>query len=129
MTFQISKQQSLIIKAVAIIFVIMSHTGVFPCGGAIGVHLFLIVSGYGIYCSLEKGTDDYWKRRNAPRLYPQNYPTYFKWMANFFNEHPEYKIVHSHIDSMSYLPLLAAKKAGIPVRIQIYNSIKKENAL
>lgn len=54
---------------------------------------------------------------HAPRLYPQNYPTYFKWMANFFREHPEYKIVHSHIDSMSYLPLLAAKKARVPVRI------------
>lgn len=53
----------------------------------------------------------------APRLYPQNYPAYFKWMADFFKEHPEYKIVHSHIDSMSYLPLLAAKKAGVPVRI------------
>lgn len=54
---------------------------------------------------------------HAPRLYPQNYPKYFKWMKRFFQEHPEYKIVHSHIDSMSYLPLLAAKKAGIPVRI------------
>lgn len=53
----------------------------------------------------------------APRLYPQNYPNYFKWMKNFFKEHPEYKIVHSHIDTMSYLPLLAAKKAGIPIRI------------
>lgn len=53
----------------------------------------------------------------APRLYPQNYPAYFKWMEKFFKEHPEYKIVHSHIDSMSYLPLLAAKKAGVPVRI------------
>lgn len=53
----------------------------------------------------------------APRLYPQNYHTYFKWMAKFFSEHPEYKIVHSHIDSMSYLPLLAAKKAGVLVRI------------
>lgn len=54
---------------------------------------------------------------HAPRLYPQNYPAYFKWMRNFFAEHPEYKIVHSHIDAMSYLPLLAAKKANIPVRI------------
>lgn len=54
---------------------------------------------------------------HAPRLYPQNYPDYFKWMKQFFTEHPEYKIVHSHIDSMSYMPLLAAKKAGIPVRI------------
>lgn len=53
----------------------------------------------------------------APRLYPQNYPKYFKWMKNFFKEHPEYKIVHSHIDIMSYLPLLAAKKNNIPIRI------------
>ncbi|MBS7209856.1 MAG: glycosyltransferase family 1 protein [Lachnospiraceae bacterium] len=53
----------------------------------------------------------------APRLYPQNYPKYFKWMEQFFIEHPEYKIVHSHIDAMSYLPLKAAKKAGVPVRI------------
>ena len=53
----------------------------------------------------------------APRLYPQNYPKYFKWMKQFFCEHPEYKIIHSHIDAMSYLPLKAAKRANIPVRI------------
>ncbi len=53
----------------------------------------------------------------APRLYPQNYHKYFKYMKKFFEEHPEYHIVHSHIDAMSYLPLRAAKKAGIPVRI------------
>lgn len=53
----------------------------------------------------------------APRLYPQNYSKYFKWMEQFFKEHPEYKIVHSHIDAMSYLPLKAAKRAGVPVRI------------
>ena len=53
----------------------------------------------------------------APRLYPQNYPAYFRYMKRFFKEHPEYKIVHSHIDAMSYLPLLAAKRAGVPVRI------------
>lgn len=54
---------------------------------------------------------------HAPRLYPQNYVKYFHFMRDFFAEHPEYKIVHSHIDSMSYLPLLAAKKAGVPIRI------------
>ena len=54
---------------------------------------------------------------HAPRLYPQNYPAYFSYMRQFFQEHPEYRIVHSHIDAMSYLPLLAAKKAGVPVRI------------
>ena len=53
----------------------------------------------------------------APRLYPQNYPAYFKYMDKFFKEHPEYRIVHSHIDAMSYLPLKAAKKAGVPIRI------------
>ncbi|HFN2197905.1 TPA: glycosyltransferase family 1 protein, partial [Enterococcus faecium] len=42
---------------------------------------------------------------------------YFKWMEQFFKDHPEYEIVHSHIDAMSYLPLKAAKKAGIPIRI------------
>ncbi|WP_408071431.1 glycosyltransferase family 1 protein [Butyrivibrio sp. JL13D10] len=53
----------------------------------------------------------------APRLYPQNLPAYFKYMENFFGEHPEYKIMHSHIDAMSYLPLKAGKKAGVPIRI------------
>ena len=53
----------------------------------------------------------------APRLYPQNYPAYFSYMKKFFSEYPEYKIVHSHIDSMSFLPLSAAKRAGVPVRI------------
>lgn len=54
---------------------------------------------------------------HAPRLYPQNYPAYFAYMKRFFADHPEYKIVHSHIDSMSFFPLLAAKMAGVPVRI------------
>lgn len=53
----------------------------------------------------------------APRLYPHNYPAYFAHMSRFFREHPEYTVVHSHIDAMSYLPLLAAKRAGVPVRI------------
>ena len=53
----------------------------------------------------------------APRLYPQNYPQYFRWAQKFFKEHPEYKIIHSHIDAMSYLPLCAAKRAGVPIRI------------
>lgn len=53
----------------------------------------------------------------APRLYPQNYIQYFKFMKEFFAEHPEYAIVHSHIDTMSVFPLGAAQKSGIPVRI------------
>lgn len=53
----------------------------------------------------------------APRLYPQNYARYYSYMKSFFMEHPEYKIVHSHIDAMSAFPLAAAKRAQIPVRI------------
>jgi len=64
---------------------------------------------------------------HAPRLYPQNYPAYFKWMSCFFAEHPEYHIVHSHIDAMSFFPLLAAKKAGITARIAHSHSSKLDN--
>lgn len=53
----------------------------------------------------------------APRLYPQNKFKYDAYMKEFFKEHPEYKIMHSHIDPMSYLPLKAGKKAGVPIRI------------
>lgn len=61
---------------------------------------------------------------HAPRLMPQNYPAYFKWMKNFFKEHPEYKIVHSHIDTMSFFPLYAAKLSNIPLRISHSHSSK-----
>ena len=60
----------------------------------------------------------------APRLYPQNYPKYYFFMTNFFDEHQEYKIVHSHIDTMSAFPLCIAKKAGVPNRIGHSHSSK-----
>lgn len=61
---------------------------------------------------------------HAPRLYPQNYPQYFKYMKEFFEEHPGYQIIHSHIDTMSYFPLLAAKYSNVPVRIGHSHSSK-----
>lgn len=60
----------------------------------------------------------------APRLFPQNYLKYFSFMKGFFAEHPEYKIVHSHIDTMSFFPLSAAKQAAIPCRIGHSHSSK-----
>lgn len=63
----------------------------------------------------------------APRLYPQNYPKYFLFMKNFFREHPEYQIVHAHIDTMSAFPLYVAKKAGIPFRIGHSHSSKLDH--
>ena len=65
----------------------------------------------------------------APRLYPQNYLSYFKYMKEFYATHTEYKIVHSHIDSMSYLPLLAAKKANIPIRIAHSHNTQNANSI
>lgn len=63
MGFCISKDETQFIKGIAIICVILSHMDLFECGGAIGVHLFLIVSGYGIYCSYERNKEKYWRRR------------------------------------------------------------------
>lgn len=51
-----------------------------------------------------------------PRLNPWS-STYLKSLDEFFENHKEYKIVHSHIDCMSWIPLNAAKKAGVPIRI------------
>lgn len=43
---------------------------------------------------------------------------YLRELNAFFEEHGgEYRIVHSHLDCMSAIPLKAAEKAGIPVRI------------
>ncbi len=53
----------------------------------------------------------------APRLMPYNILKYRKYMKNFFNEHKEYKIVHSHIDTMSFFPLREAKRNSIKYRI------------
>ena len=42
---------------------------------------------------------------------------YFSDLYNFFENHKEYKIVHSHVNTLSTWVLFAAKKAGIPIRI------------
>lgn len=65
----------------------------------------------------------------APRLYPQNYVHYFKFMRAFFAKHPEYSVIHSHIDTMSAFPLMAAKKAGVPVRIAHSHNTKIDRDL
>lgn len=39
-------------------------------------------------------------------------------LREFFNEHKEYRVVHMHESSLSYIePLVAAKNAGVPIRI------------
>ncbi len=51
------------------------------------------------------------------RIAPKTFYQYLGELRTFFREHPEYKIVHSHLNTLSTWPLMMAKKAGVPVRI------------
>lgn len=53
---------------------------------------------------------------HLPPLNPFN-PSYLHALDNFFAKHPQYRLVHCHLDCMSAIPLKYAKKHGIPVRI------------
>lgn len=60
----LSKEDTLFLKGVAIILIILSHLNRCTGGGSIGVNLFLIVSGYGLYKSyLKNNNKDYWKKK------------------------------------------------------------------
>lgn len=43
--------------------------------------------------------------------------SYKKSLNDFFENHPEYKIVHSHLDCMAGIPLKYAKLNNVPLRI------------
>lgn len=51
------------------------------------------------------------------RIAPRSFFRYIGQLRVFFREHPEYKIVHSHLNTLSTWPLLMAKRAGVPIRI------------
>lgn len=62
-----------------------------------------------------------------PRLNPID-PRYNRSLLNFFKTHPEYTVVHSHLDCMSAIPLAAAKACGVPVRIaHVHSSSQDRN--
>lgn len=48
---------------------------------------------------------------------PKSFCRYISELKEFFETHPEYKIVHAHLNTLSTWPLLMAKRAGVPVRI------------
>lgn len=66
---------------------------------------------------------------HLPPLNPFDYKGYLKKLDEFFQEHREYKIVHSHLDCMSTYPLRAAKKYGVPVRIAHSHNTSQERNL
>lgn len=59
----LSKQKTTALKGIAIVLIVLGHMGYIRWGGAGGVSLFLILSGYGIDKSTENGFDSYWKKR------------------------------------------------------------------
>ena len=62
-----------------------------------------------------------------PRLNPLS-PGYLHAADRFFANHPEYHIVHSHLDCMAGIPLKYAKKHGVPTRIaHAHNSNQDKN--
>lgn len=65
----------------------------------------------------------------VPPLVIKNPFPYIQGVKRFFKEHTEYKIVHSHTSSKSFLPLFLAKKQGIPVRISHSHSSKAERGI
>ena len=50
-------------------------------------------------------------------VYPQNFARYKRDLRSFFQAHPEYKIIHSHMSELGYFAFREAERQNIPVRI------------
>lgn len=61
---------------------------------------------------------------SVPRCNPLD-PRYYQALDKFFMRHP-YRVVHSHIDCMSALPLAVAKRHGAVVRIAHSHSSRQD---
>jgi glycosyltransferase involved in cell wall biosynthesis len=72
---------------------------------------------------IEKGAFDDEIRKMGGKIYylpkfnPLKINQYNNALKLFFNEHPNYKIIHSHYNALSMWPLRAAMEYKIPVRI------------
>lgn len=57
-------------------------------------------------------------------LHPLTFGKYKKQIAKFFDEHPEYKIIHGHCSELGYFIYKEAHKRGVPMIIaHAHNSI------
>ena len=50
-------------------------------------------------------------------IYPQNFARYKRDIRVFFKDHPEYRIIHSHMSELGYFAFREAEQQGVPVRI------------
>lgn len=65
---------------------------------------------------------------HLPKLNPFS-PFYLKQVHLFFRNHPEYKIIHVHLDCMSSVILKIAEMEGVPVRIAHSHSSNQDKNL
>ena len=65
---------------------------------------------------------------HLPRLNPLS-GSYLRQLDAFFREHPEYRVVHSHLDCMAGIPLKYAERNGVPVRIAHAHNTNQEKNL
>src|SRR5690606_11850748 len=60
-------------------------------------------------------------------IHPFSYTKYIQDLEEFFKYHSEYSIVHSHINSLSFIVLKVAKKNGVKIRIShSHTAIQRE---
>lgn len=52
-----------------------------------------------------------------PPIRPWSAGSYRKAVRKFYQDHPEYKVIHAHMSELGYYDFLEAEKAGVPVRI------------
>lgn len=64
-----------------------------------------------------------------PRFNGKNIMKYKKSWSTFFEQHPEYEIVHGHLTSAAFLYLNEAKKYKVPVRIAHARNSNKDNII
>lgn len=65
----------------------------------------------------------------VPSVNPFNTNGYLNALDNFFQQHKEYSIIHSHLDCMSSYPLKYAKKYSFPVKIAHSHNTNQEKNL
>ena len=59
-----TRECSTALKGIAIVLVVFGHRGLIDCAGSWGVLIFLVLSGYGIFKSVQKkGLTGYWHNR------------------------------------------------------------------
>ncbi len=63
---------------------------------------------------------------HCPEYRIYNHSEYSKWWNSFLNEHSEYKIIHSHLDSCANIHLRIAKKHGLKTIAHSHNTSEGE---